>query len=137
MRLGMGGGILHTTSSTLSASEDAMLHAKSGIGWLAGVTLAACALAGPARADVSEIRISKQYGLPYLSVAVVEQNQLIEKHAKAMGLADVKVNWVTIGRGGTSTDSLLAGNLDFVTSGVSNMLLICSRTVHTLRTQYT
>src|SRR5262245_23679367 len=85
-------------------------------------------LALPARAEVSEIRISKQYGLPYLSVAVVEQNQLIEKHAKAMGLADLKVNWVTIGSGGTSTDSLLAGNLDFVTSGVSNMMLLWSRT---------
>jgi len=90
--------------------------------------LACGTLALPARAEVSEIRISKQYGLPYLSVAVVEQNQLIEKHAKAIGLADVKVNWVTIGSGGTSTDSLLAGNLDFVTSGVSNMLLLWSRT---------
>ena len=90
--------------------------------------LAACVVAMPASAEVSEIRISKQYGLPYLSVAVVEQNQLIEKHAKALGLGDVKVNWVTIGSGGTSTDSLLAGNLDFVTSGVSNMMLLWSRT---------
>lgn len=87
----------------------------------------ACALALPLKAEVSEVRISKQYGLPYLSVVVVEQQRLIEKHAKALGLGDVKVNWVTIGSGGTSTDSLLAGNLDFVTSGVSNMLLLWSR----------
>ena len=53
---------------------------------------------------------------------------MIEKHAKALGLGEVKVDWVTIGSGGTSTDSLLAGNLDFVTSGVSNMLLLWSRT---------
>ena len=86
-----------------------------------------CALALPLKAEVSEVRISKQYGLPYLSVVVVEQQRLIEKHAKALGLGDVKVNWVTIGSGGTSTDSLLAGNLDFVTSGVSNMLLLWSR----------
>jgi NitT/TauT family transport system substrate-binding protein len=85
-------------------------------------------VAGPLKAEVSEIRISKQYGLPYLSVVVVEQQRLIEKHAKAQGLGDVKVSWVTIGSGGTSTDSLLAGNLDFVTSGVSNMLLLWSRT---------
>ena len=82
----------------------------------------------PLKAEVSEIRISKQYGLPYLSVVVVEQLRLIEKHARAQGLGDVKVSWVTIGSGGTSTDSLLAGNLDFVTSGVSNMLLLWSRT---------
>ena len=82
----------------------------------------------PLKAEVSEIRISKQYGLPYLTVVIVEQQRLIEKHAKLMGLGDVKVSWVTIGSGGTSTDSLLAGNLDFVTSGISNMLLLWSRT---------
>jgi NitT/TauT family transport system substrate-binding protein len=88
----------------------------------------ALALALPLRAEVSEVRISRQYGLPYLSVVIMEQNRLIEKHAKALGLGDIKVNWITIGSGGTSTDSLLAGNLDFVTSGVSNMLLLWSRT---------
>lgn len=90
--------------------------------------LAACVLALPLKAEVSELRISKQYGLPYLSVVIIEQNRLIEKHAKTLGLGDIKVNWVTIGSGGTSTDSLLAGNIDFVTSGVSNMLLLWSRT---------
>ena len=103
-----------------------MRHLKPAV--LAGALVLACGLAPSARAEVSEIRISKQYGLPYLSVVVMEQSRLIEKHAKAMGLGDVKVTWATIGSGGTSTDSLLAGNLDFVTSGVSNMLLLWSRT---------
>src|SRR6202171_3768102 len=97
-------------------------------GWRAAWIVAALALALPLRAEVSEVRISRQYGLPYLSVVIMEQNRLIEKHAKALGLGDIKVNWVTIGSGGTSTDSLLAGNLDFVTSGISNMLLLWSRT---------
>src|SRR5262249_31641843 len=103
-----------------------MRHLKSAA--LAGALVLACGLAPSVRAEVSEIRISKQYGLPYLSVVVMEQNQLIEKHAKAIGLGDGKVTRTTIGSGGTSTDSLLAGNLDFVTSGVSNMLLLWSRT---------
>src|ERR1700681_1784603 len=97
-------------------------------GWRSACIVAALALALPLRAEVSEVRISRQYGLPYLSVVIMEQNRLIEKHAKALGLGDIKVNWITIGSGGTSTDSLLAGNLDFVTSGVSNMLLLWSRT---------
>ncbi|HEV7820618.1 MAG TPA: ABC transporter substrate-binding protein [Burkholderiales bacterium] len=92
------------------------------------VLLVACGLAFPLKAEVSEIRISKQYGLPYLTVVIVEQQRLIEKHTRLMGLGDVKVSWLTIGSGGTSTDSLLAGNLDFVTSGISNMLLLWSRT---------
>jgi NitT/TauT family transport system substrate-binding protein len=101
-------------------------HSRTAI--LTGALILAWGLAASAQAEVSEIRISKQYGLPYLSVVVMEQNQLIEKQAKAMGLGDVKVTWQTIGSGGTSTDSLLAGNLDFVTSGVSNMMLLWSRT---------
>ncbi len=92
------------------------------------ILIAVCAAALPARAEVSELRISKQYGLPYLAIVIVEHQRLIEKHAKALGLGEVKVNWVTIGTGGVSTDSLLAGNLDFVTSGVSNMMLLWSRT---------
>src|SRR5262245_51293857 len=86
--------------------EDWMRGLKLGV--LAGVLALVFGVAASARAEVSEIRISKQYGLPYLSVVVMEQNQLIEKHAKAMGLGDVKVTWATIGSGGTSTDSLLA-----------------------------
>src|ERR1043166_30442 len=91
------------------------------------ILMAACLLASPLRAEVSEVRISKQYGLPYLAVVIMEQNRLIEKPAKAAGLGDIKVSWVTIGSGGTSTDSLLAGNLDFVTSGMRNRLLLWSR----------
>jgi hypothetical protein len=37
---------------------------------------AALALALPLRAEVSEVRISRQYGLPYLSVVIMEQNRL-------------------------------------------------------------
>lgn len=105
-----------------------MLYSAQRLSSLAAVLVLLCAVAAPVRAEVSEIRISKQYGLPYLSVVVVEHEKLIEKHAKAAGLGDVKVNWVTIGSGGTSTDALLAGQLDFVTSGISNMLLLWSRT---------
>src|ERR1700693_1419112 len=97
-------------------------------GWRAAWIAAALALAFPLRAEVSEVRISRQYDLRYLSVVIMEQNRLMKKRAKALGLGYIKVNWVTIGSGGTSTDSLLAGNLDFVTSGVSNMLLLWSRT---------
>jgi NitT/TauT family transport system substrate-binding protein len=101
---------------------------SAAVVWRVAWVVAALAVALPLRAEVSEIRISRQYGLPYLSIVIMEQNRLIEKHAKVLGLGVVKVNWVTIGSGGTSTDSLLAGDLDFVTSGISNMLLLWSRT---------
>ena len=126
------------TSELCASACELYSHARNqkGAGMLGSIVnlsrillfVAACTLTMPLRAEVSELRISKQYGLPYLTVVVVEQQRLIEKHAKALGLGDIKVSWVTIGSGGTSTDSLLAGNIDFVTSGVSNMLLLWSRT---------
>ena len=82
----------------------------------------------PAYAEVNEIRIAKQPGLGYLQMIVMEENRLIEKQAKARGLGDVKVSWITFNSGGTSTDALLSGNLDIVASGATNMLLLWSKT---------
>jgi ABC-type nitrate/sulfonate/bicarbonate transport system substrate-binding protein len=90
--------------------------------------LACCALACATPAQAPAIRISKLSGQPFLSVVVVEQNRPIEKHAKALGLGDVKVQWVSFGGGGTATDWLLVGDVDFVTSGFSSALLLWSRT---------
>ena len=38
-----------------------------------------------ARAEVSEVRLSKQYGLPYLPFMVMEQFGLLEKQAEKEG----------------------------------------------------
>jgi NitT/TauT family transport system substrate-binding protein len=88
----------------------------------------ALAIAAPATAEVSELRITKQPSIIYLPLVVMEQNKLLEKHAKAAGLADVKVSWITFNSGGASTDALLSGSVDLVTSGVSNLLLLWERT---------
>lgn len=80
------------------------------------------------RAETAEIRITKQPGLLYLPMILMEQGKLIEKHTKAAGLGDVKVNWVTFNSGGAATDALLSGNVEFVTSGASNMLLLWDKT---------
>jgi len=82
----------------------------------------------PIGAEPNEIRISKQPGLQYLPLLVMEQNRLVEKHAQQMGLKDVKVSWLLLNSGGTAVDALLAGSLDVVGSGVSNMLVAWSGT---------
>jgi NitT/TauT family transport system substrate-binding protein len=51
-----------------------------------GGRLVAAAFAGLAHAKVAEVRMSKQFDLPYLPMIVIEAQQLIEKHAKAAGL---------------------------------------------------
>ena len=63
------------------------------------VLLLTASLAGIARAEVKEVRLAKQYGLSYLSLIVMEEQKLIEKHAKKAGLGDIKVSWSTFSSG--------------------------------------
>jgi len=67
----------------------------------------ALAIAVPASAEVSELRITKQPSIIYLPLVIMEHDKLLEKHAKAAGLGDLKVTWITFNSGGTSTDALL------------------------------
>jgi NitT/TauT family transport system substrate-binding protein len=80
----------------------------------------------PAYAEVSEIRITKQPGLVYLPLTIMEQNKLLEKQAKLRGLGDIKVTWIVFTSGATAVDALLSGNVDLVTSGGTNMLVAWS-----------
>jgi sulfonate transport system substrate-binding protein len=77
----------------------------------------------PAAAEVNTVRITRQPGLVYLPLMVAEQEKYVEKEAAKRGLGDVKVDWVTFNSGGTAVDALLSGNVDFVTSGGTNLLI--------------
>lgn len=92
--------------------------------WLAGLLLL---VAVGARAEVSEIRITKQPGIIYLAVIVMEQQKLVEQAAEQLGIK-LDATYVTFGGGGATTDALLSGNVDVVTTGASNMLLLWDRT---------
>jgi NitT/TauT family transport system substrate-binding protein len=81
-----------------------------------------------ARAEVKEVRLAKQYGLSYLSLIVMEEQKLIEKHAKKAGLGDVKVSWSTFSSGSVMNDALLSGNLDFASGGVAPLLKLWDKT---------
>src|SRR4051795_755503 len=80
-------------------------------------------LGSGARAEVGEVRITRQPGMIYMPIILMEQLKLIEKHAGERGLNNLKVSWLTFSSGGASTEALISGNVDFVTSGTTNMLL--------------
>jgi len=98
----------------------------------AGVLLAALLLTAPlattSHAEVKEVRLAKQYGLSYLSLIVMEEQKLIEKHAKKAGLGDIKVNWYTFSSGSVMNDALLSGGVDFASGGVAPMLKLWDKT---------
>jgi len=83
--------------------------------------LAAFTLLLPAvtvRAEVAEITVAKEYGIGYLPYMIMENKKLIEKQAKSLGVNDLKVTWQTFGGSGLMQGAMIAGRLDFASSGV-------------------
>ena len=101
--------------------------------WRKLATAALCAIAfgGAAQAEVSVVNMSKQFGLPYLPMIVIEAQQLIEKNAKAAGLGDVKTTWTQRVGPAAELDALLAGQADFIGPGGTTLATIWDKTVGT------
>jgi NitT/TauT family transport system substrate-binding protein len=93
---------------------------------LAGATMAA--FAATALAQVPEIRFARQFSMGYLQFNVMENHQLLEKHAKAAGIPEVKVVWATFNSPAAMNDALLSGSVDIVSGGVPGLLTIWART---------
>jgi NitT/TauT family transport system substrate-binding protein len=98
--------------------------------WLAASVGAALAgtLAGAAAAQAPEIRFARQFSMGYLQFNIMERHQLLEKQAKAAGLAEVKVVWATFNSPAAMNDALLSGSVDIVSGGVPGLLTIWART---------
>src|SRR5947199_9228704 len=79
------------------------------------------AFAASARADVNEIKIGKQYVLPYIQFIIMEDKGLIEKHAKLQGLGDIKVDWATLGGPAAINDGIISAAIDVGAVGVPNL----------------
>jgi NitT/TauT family transport system substrate-binding protein len=91
------------------------------------------ALAGTATAQVTSIRLGKQYGLPFLPQMVMEAQKLIEKHAANLGLAGLQVSWLTLSGPGALNDALLSGNIEFVNVAPPSLGTLWEKTAHTPR----
>ena len=93
---------------------------------LAGLVLTA--FAATAAAQVPEIRFARQFSMGYLQFNLMEKHQLLEKHAKAAGIPEVKVVWATFNSPAAMNDALLSGSVDIVSGGVPGLLTIWART---------
>ena len=93
------------------------------------VALALAAMgAPPARADATTLRVAKQFGLGYLQFMIMQDQKLIEQHAKAAGLGDVAVEWATFRSSDVMNDALISGSVDFVCLGIPGIVTIWSKT---------
>src|SRR5262245_66380694 len=78
--------------------------------------------------QVPEIRFARQFSMGYLQFNLMERHQLLEKHAKAAGIGDLKVVWATFNSPAAMNDALLSGSVDIVSGGVPGLLTIWART---------
>src|SRR6185295_14197317 len=90
--------------------------------------LAAIAAQPASAAESNEFRIGRQPGLVYLQVIIMEEKKLVEKHAAALGLSNLNVSYKIITSGGVMTEAVLSDSVDVAISGMSNMLLVWSKT---------
>jgi len=96
--------------------------------WLGIPAAVLCiALSGAARAEMSEIKVAQQYGIGYLPLMIMEEQKLIEKHAKAAGV-DVTVSWAKFAGGNVMNDALLSNSLQFASGGVGPLVTLWART---------
>jgi NitT/TauT family transport system substrate-binding protein len=55
---------------------------------------------------------------------VMERDKLVEKHAKAEGLPDVKVNWIKVAGPSVMNDGVISGALQFIAVGAPSLITL-------------
>lgn len=101
---------------------------KTGTPLLFAAAMLALGLGFPAARAETTLSITRQPGIIYLPTQILEKQKLVEKHAARLGIADLKVNWITFSGGGAATDALLSGGVDVLNTGAGNLLLLWDRT---------
>lgn len=95
---------------------------------LAACAMLATAAAPAAAAESNDFHVARQPGLVYIQAIIMEEKKLIEKHAAALGLKDIKMRWSIITSGGVMTEAVISNSIDLAITGVSNMLLAWGKT---------
>jgi NitT/TauT family transport system substrate-binding protein len=81
-----------------------------------------------ARAEVSEINVAQQYGVSFLPLMVMEREKLVEKHAKALGLPELKANWVSVAGPSVMNDGVISGAIQFIAVGAPSLITLWDKT---------
>jgi NitT/TauT family transport system substrate-binding protein len=96
----------------------------------AALVAAAVALAtfsGNVMAEANTVRLSHGYGILYLPLMVIRDQQLLEKNARKLGLGEIKTTWTTLDGGNVINDAMLSGNLDIAGTGAPGFITLWSK----------
>jgi len=93
-----------------------------------------CGSAFTARAETEVIRIPRGAGgVGFLPLLIMEQRGLVERQARALGAANLRVDWIKLGGPAVVNDLLLSGAADIVVAGPPAFLTLWDRTRETLK----
>ena len=81
-----------------------------------------------AQAEVSEIAVAQQYGVAFLPLMIMQEDKLIEKHATAAGLKDLKVTWAKVAGPSAMNDGLISNSLHFAAQGAPSLITLWDKT---------
>src|SRR3546814_10972149 len=76
----------------------------------------------------SERTVAVQPGISYRSLMVMQDEKLIEKHAKQAGIDDLAVKWSRFAGGNVMNEAVLSGSLHFASGGVGPLVTMWART---------
>jgi NitT/TauT family transport system substrate-binding protein len=96
------------------------------------LTLAFALVVGPnigsdALAEVSQLRVSRGFGVHYLPLYVMEARGLLQKRVAADGLGDIKVEFLLVDGGNHINDAILAGAIDIASTGTGGFLTLWAK----------
>lgn len=92
------------------------------------IGFAMIAYAVGAAAELGKVTIARQDGIQYLPLMIMQYHKLLEKHARAQGLADITVDWIRFAGGNNMNDAILSGRAQFGTAGVPPFITLWART---------
>lgn len=85
------------------------------------------AVTAPGHADVPEVRIARQFSMGYLQFNVIEHEHLIQKHAAALGIPEVKVSGVRFNGPASMNDALISDSVDIVGGSPNGMFTLWAK----------
>ena len=92
---------------------------------LAGVLVT---FAFPVSAEVNEVQVAQPYGVSFLPLMLMERDKLVEKHAKAAGLPELRVNWAKVAGPSIINDGLISGSVHFAATGAPSLITLWDKT---------
>src|ERR1700727_681099 len=104
---------------------------SSMIARTAGVVMRVSSMASTAHAEVREVRFARQFSMGYLQFNVVEHEKLIQKHAAALGIPDVKVSGVRFNGPASMNDALISDSVDIVGGSPNGMFTLWAKARNT------